>query len=502
MSGSPAHHEDGTDSVPVNPLASSIPWRQQLYNRVKLLPWWLSYHRGVTPQAILKDRIIELGTTMGLQDRWLRRILRHAVSEFSKKGLGADYYGYHNIDHELEAAYFTLLAAKHHLASNKFSDRDVRYLFVTALFHDYDPLKAFDKPNEDSIERFIRSDPKIRKFIAEVELSLDIVIAMMHRTAYPFRDEIAVNAKKRMDTLFTDAGIPEDDIATRKKYEDLGWFLSVAERVAGYALGDFEHSKDLARRNAHALGWHPSVINERSAKYFDLLKDEQEMFDKVMEGVPHEYREVFFGNVDTFRDTLMIQQEFKNLVKNQLMLVSEVERCGASLEPYVQESILGILKEQPMLVPADEKIFRKSLRAEDAILVTLRINDKVGDVIGYAKGGPLEKGRLRRGTYDPNVGKGNTAYLEGISIRQGFWGESGGHLLRMRFLDEAIKHGYRFVTGYAHRDVVIQRITRGESIEIVQKYDPDKLDYYRTDLSNAVYQSMAELDVSAMQVRS
>ncbi|HEY7734394.1 MAG TPA: hypothetical protein VIB07_06335 [Nitrososphaera sp.] len=501
MSGSPAHYE-GTDAVPVNPLASAVPWRQQLYNRVKLLPWWLSYHRGATPQAVLKDRIIELGTTMGLQDRWLRRIIRHAVSEFSKKGLGADYYGYHNIDHELEAAYFTLLAAKHQLESNRFSDRDVRYLFVTALFHDYDPLKAFDKPNEDSIERFIRSDPKIRKFIAEVELSLDIVTAMMHRTAYPFRDEIAANAKKRMSTLFTDAGIPEGDTATRKKYDDLGWFLSVAERVAGYALGDFEHSKDLAARNAHALNWHPSVINERSAKYFDLLKDEKEMFDRVMEGVPHEYREVFFGNVETFRDTLMIEREFRNLVKNQLMLVSEVERCGAKLESYIQESILGILREQPLLVPADERIFRKSLRSEDAILITLRINDKVGDVVGYAKGGPLEKCRLRRGTYDRNVGKGNTAYLEGISIKPGFQDGSGGHMLRMSFLDEAIKHGYRFVTGYAHRDVVIKRITRGENIEIVQKYDPDKLDYYRADLSNTARQSIAEHDVSAMHVRS
>jgi hypothetical protein len=142
------------------------------------------------------------------------------------------------------------------------------------------------------------------------------------------------------------------------------------------------------------------------------------------------------------------------------------------------------------------------LRAEDAILVTLRINDKVGDVVGYAKGGPLEKCRLRRGTYDQNVGKGNTAYLEGISIKQGFQDGSGGHLLRMRFLDEAIKHRYRFVTGYAHRDVVIQRITRGESIEIVQKYDPDKLDYYRADLSNTANQSIAEHDVSALHVRS
>jgi hypothetical protein len=153
-------------------------------------------------------------------------------------------------------------------------------------------------------------------------------------------------------------------------------------------------------------------------------------------------------------------------------------------------------------VPIDEKIFRESLSAEDSILITLRINEKVGDVIGYAKGGPLEKYRLRRGTYDPNIGKGNTAYLESISIKQGFWGESGGHLLRVQFLNEAIKTGYAFVTGYAHRDVVMRRIKKGESMEIVQKYDPDKLDYYRADLNSPVYQVMSGDDNAAMFVRS
>ncbi|MCI0564689.1 MAG: hypothetical protein MN733_39985, partial [Nitrososphaera sp.] len=201
MSGSPAHYDDGTNPVPVNPLANAIPWRQQLYNRIKLLPWWLHYHRGVTSQAVLRDRIMELGTTMGMQERWLKKIIRHAVSEFSKKGLGADYYGYHNIDHELEAAYFTMLAAKNQSTENKFSDQDILYLFAAALFHDYDPLKAFDKPNEDSIECFIRNDAKISRYIHEVGLNIDLVIAIIHRTAYPFKDEIAENATKRMDTL-------------------------------------------------------------------------------------------------------------------------------------------------------------------------------------------------------------------------------------------------------------------------------------------------------------
>src|SRR6185503_6646503 len=169
-----------------------------------------------------------------------------------------------------------------------------------------------------------------------------------------------------------------------------------------------------------------------------------------------------------------------------------VEQCGADFQSYVQESIINILREQPMLVPLDEKNLFKSLSTEGSILITLRINDKVGDIVGFAKGSPLEKGRLRRGTSDKKIGKGNTVYLEGICIKHGFWGEKGGHILRLRFLDEARKVGYKFVTGYAHRDVIIQRITRGENIQIVQKYDPDKLDYYRADLSGVPVELIAE----------
>ena len=94
-----------------NPLAQPISWRSAVSKRLKLFPWWLYYNIGIAKEAVLRDKIIQLGTNIGLQDKWLSRILRHAVSEFSKKGLGSDYYGYHNIDHELEAAYFTLLSS-------------------------------------------------------------------------------------------------------------------------------------------------------------------------------------------------------------------------------------------------------------------------------------------------------------------------------------------------------------------------------------------------------
>jgi hypothetical protein len=260
------------DLSSINPLAEPPPVWYEFYKRIKLFPWWLRYNIGIAKEAVLKDKIIQLGTKMGLQDKWLNRIIRHTVSEFSKKGLGSDYYGYHNIDHELEAAYFALIAANGYYEENKFSQDDIIYLFVAALFHDYDPLKQFDKPNEDSVEWFLRNDDKIKGFIDDVGISIDIVIAIIHRTAYPFRGKIAEHAEKRMEELFTYAGISENDINIREHYKDLGWFLSVSERIAGYVLGDFEHSIELARRNAHALGWHPSLINEESIKYFSILK--------------------------------------------------------------------------------------------------------------------------------------------------------------------------------------------------------------------------------------
>ena len=80
--------------------------------------------------------------------------------------------------------------------------------------------------------------------------------------------------------------------------------------------------------------------------------------------------------------------------------------------------------------------------------------------------------------------------MEWISIKPCFWGETGGHVLRMEFLREAKHRGYSYVTSYVHRNVVMQRINKGENIEIVQKYDPDKLDHYRAYLSSSspIYQ--------------
>jgi hypothetical protein len=492
----------------VNPLTEPLPVYYELYKRLKLFPWWLQYNIGISKEAILKDKIIQLGTMMGLQDRWIHRIIRHAVSEFSKKGLGSDYYGYHNIDHELEAAYFTLLAAngqnkeEEKANNNKFSVDDIKYLFVASLFHDYDPLKQFDKPHEDAVEWFLRNDDKIKGFIKAVGINIDIVVAIIHRTAYPFRGKIAEHAEKRMEELFTYAGIADHDTKTRKHYQDLGWFLSVSERIAGYALGGFERSMELARTNAHALGWHPSRINEESVKYFSILKEEKEMFERVLCAVPDEYKKNFYDNVAAFKEAWANEIEIRNSIRRgKISLISIVEKTieheEVVLEPTVRESVLNIHRELHIPVGIKgEKRFRKSLNRSDTILITLRVvkddNDKFGEIVGYVKGGPLENYNLRRGTHDENWGKKNTAYMEWISIKPGYWGETGGHVLRIEFLKEAKRRGYSYITSYVHRNVIMQRVNKGENIEIVQKYDPDKLDYYRVNVSMMISSPLAE----------
>ncbi|HSA75554.1 MAG TPA: hypothetical protein VLE21_05130 [Candidatus Nitrosocosmicus sp.] len=463
----------------------------EFYNRIKLFPWWLHYHKGNTIESELRNNIINIGYDLGLDEKWLKNVLRHTVSEFSKKGLGSDYYGYHNIQHELEAALFVLIAINgiNNSKSYVVSRQETNYLFVAALFHDYDPLKEFDKPNEDSVEYFIRNDSKIRKFIEKADLNLDIVMALIHRTAYPFEGKIAEYSKIKIDQLLDSANISKSDKQKRDRYLELGWMLSVSERIAGYALGDYEHARDMARRNAHALGWHPSVINKNSVKYFEqMMMNEKEMFDIIMYGLPNPLKQNFYQNVSKFNDAWNKEIGVRD-VKKGTKLVFAIEK-GGKLEKETLEALMDIRKSVPTLIQVDEDHFTNTLLNDLALLVTLRIDSSSGKIIGYAKGGPLEQYQLRPGTVDPNFGSMNTAYLEGVSVREGFWGGTGGHFLRVKFLNEAINSDYRFVTGYAHRDVILQRKKKMELIEIVQKYDPDKLDYYRIDLNNSLYQKI------------
>ena len=526
-----------------NPLAHPSPWWLELYRRFKLFPWWIRYNTGLTKESELKDMIIRIAIEMNLEKKWTKKLVRHAISEFSKKGLGLDYYGYHNIDHELEATYFTLLSANGHIKLNNkgdsiFTKEDIKYLFVSALFHDYDPAKQFDKPNEESIEWFLRNDPKIRKFIDIIGIDINVIIAIIYRTTYPFDGKTAEITTNRIKELLSIKNHSNDynDSKRIRRYQRLGWFLSVCERMAGYALGDTKHANKLARCNAHSLGWHPSVINEESVKYFDALKQENEMLQFVLKGIPDSLRNNFSNNMEFFQNLHEKEKKIRNLTRRkEISFGYKVERMGnghnnnrmSNIDMDIRNCVLNIYNNLPIPLKWGERHFISSLYNPNTILITLRIKkepsrlyqnynknnneketksaldiskeeennpDKDDVIVGYVKGGPIEKYNLRRGTFDENYGKKNTIYMEWICIKPGYWGSSGGHLLRMNFLLEAKKRGYNFITGYVHRNVIMNRINKGEIIQIVQKYDPDKLDYYRIDLNKISITAIAEED--------
>lgn len=505
----------------INPLSQNFPIGFELRQRIKLSRWWIKYNLGINEEAEIKDKIIQLAVSIGFNPTWVRKIIRHAVSEFSKKGLGSDYYGYHNIEHELEATYFTLIAANSVLKTKgnnliNLGFEDIKYLFVSALFHDYDPLKQFDKPNEESIEWFIRNDPKIIDYVKEIGIDINLVLILIYRTAYPFKDRIAENSRKRMVELFYNTKpsnkreSDKNNIRNLEYYEKLGWFLSVCERMAGYTIGDFEHAKELARRNAHALGWHPSRINKESVLFFNSLTSEKEMIDIILNSIPKKLCDNFQNNIRNFITAWEEENRIKSLIEDkEISLTCKVEKIDEikekswSFNENLINSIANIYKDTPIPLKMNEKDLTTSLYDPGTILVTLRVKrnttkidngkierdgddvDKANDlsIIGFVKGSSLENYKLRRGTFDENFGKKNTIFMEWICIKSGYLGAAGGNLLRTNFIREAKSRGYTFLASYVHRNVIRNRIDKGEIIQTVQKYDPDKLDYYRIDLS-------------------
>ena len=120
----------------------------------------------------MKNEILNLMVQNGLDEDCYVEMLDYTIDLFESQGLGADYYGYHNINHELEVTYLSLLASNQERI--QFTSEDLKYLYVSALFHDFDPQKNVDKPHEESVLKFISMDKKLRQLIdaANIDLSL------------------------------------------------------------------------------------------------------------------------------------------------------------------------------------------------------------------------------------------------------------------------------------------------------------------------------------------
>ena len=95
----------------------------------------------------------------------------------------------------------------------------------------------------------------------------------------------------------------------------------------------------------------------------------------------------------------------------------------------------------------------------------LRIGNSTGKIIGFAKGGPLEKYDFDFEFEDKNRGKNNTVFLEPIAIKNGYWGFHGGRELRQLFMMQVQSKGFKFMTSFAMRDVIDERKKNDKNVE-------------------------------------
>ena len=426
---------------------------------------------------VMRNNILDLLIENRLEDDCYVEMLDYTIDLFESRGLGRDYYGYHNINHELEVTYFSLLVSKQEKI--KFSHEDIKYLYVAALFHDFDPEKSVDKPHEQSVLKFISSDRKLSQLIKTANIDLEIIKVLILRTTYPWMGELKKNAEEQIKQCFQNSELTRNNLEYQKHIMNIGWYLTVVDRVSGYALGDFAKAMEMAKMNAHALAWRPSLIVRSAVAYFEeLLNKETEMVKPVLKVLSNEMRKNFFDTVLSFmrirQQEITIQADcaYKNL-----RLVPTIECMSTRNEPEFINSLHDILLELPRPLQFLDN-FEKSVKDPDTIITTLRLNGKEGEIVGYAKGGLLENYNLREEIRDENYGLGNTVFLEPIAVKMGYWGLKGGSEMRHMFVMQAHSKKFKYLTSFALRDVINARIEK-EQAEFVAQFDPERWDYYR-----------------------
>lgn len=432
----------------------------------------------------LRDQIIRLASQCGLESDAYVDMLDYTINLFESQGLGTEYYGYHNINHELEVTYFTLLAAGWDDGQNRIRRDDLKYLYVAALFHDFDPQKSVDKPHEESVIRFITLDKKLQELMQKTGVDIEVIKALILRTTYPWAGRLKEEAEVKISECFERSATIRHDRAAQEHVMMLGWFLSIADRIAGYALGGFDRGMELAKMNAHALGWHPALLVQRAVAYFEnLLNDEVVMTQRMLCSIPKDMRRNFMDNVQSFmglrQQEIRIQAEY---VYENLKLVPVIENMSKRSEQEFVDSLYSIYCELPKPLRFGQKDFAESVRDPDILLNTLRLGGPSGEIIGFAKGGSLERYELRPEIKDGNYGAGNTVFLEPLAIKMGYWGMHGGSEMRHMFTMQAHSKKYTYLTSFALRDVIRRRVESQENAEFVTLFDPERWDYYRIKL--------------------
>ncbi len=414
----------------------------------------------------------------GIEGDCYVEMLDYTIDLFESQGLGTDYYGYHNINHELEVTYFSLLASIQEKV--KFSDEDIKYLYVAALFHDFDPQKSVDKPHEESVLKFISMDRKLQQLIETAKIDLEIIKVLILRTTYPWSGKLKKNAEEQIKLCFENSDLTRNNLPYQEHIMKMGWYLSVVDRISGYALGNFSKAMEMAKMNAHALAWRPSLIVRSAVAYFEeLLNKETEMAKAILKIIPKEMRKNFFDTVLAFMK--LRQQEIRiqaDCSYENVKLIPTIEAMSTRNDPKFIETLYDIFLQLPKPLQFQKDNFKNSVKDPEIIINTLRLNDKKGEIIGFSKGGPLEKYQLREEIRDENYGLGNTIFLEPLALKMGYWGLKGGSEMRHMFIMQAHSMKYKFLTSFALRDVIRARVDK-EQAEFVTLFDPERWDYYR-----------------------
>ena len=416
-----------------------------------------------------------------LEEDCFIEMLDYVIDLFENQGLGSEYYGYHNINHELEVTYVSLLAVNQEQV--KLTKSDIRHLYVAALLHDFDPEKSVDKPHEKSVLKFILTDKKLQELIKIAKIDLEIVKVLILRTTYPWKGEIKDEAELQVKDCFQNSDLTRNNQELQQHIMKIGEYLSVVDRISGYALEDFSKGMEMAKMNAHALAWRPSLIVRRAVGYFeDLLNNETITTKGVLKVLPNIMRKNFFDTVLSFMK--IRQQEITiqaDCAYENLKLVPTIESMKLRQDAEFIKELYDIFLELPRPLQFSRENFEETIKDPQIILNTLRLNNKNGEIVGFAKGGALENYDLREEIRDENFGLSNTIFLEPIAVKMGYWGLRGGSEMRHMFIMQSHSMKYKYMTSFALREVIQARISK-ENAEFVEQFDPERWDYYRIEI--------------------
>jgi len=429
----------------------------------------------------MRNEILSQMAQNGLEDDCYVEMLDYTIDLFESQGLGTEYYGYHNIYHELEVTYVSLLAINQEKI--QFTEEDKKYLYVAALFHDFDPQKSVDKPHEKNVLKFISVDKKLRKLLVTAEIDLEIIKVLILRTTYPWSGEIKKDAEEEIKQCFEGSDITRKNLELQQHIMEIGGYLSIVDRISGYVLGDFTKAMEMAKMNAHALAWRPSVIIRTAVAYFEeILNKEMSMSKSILKALPKEMRKNFFDTVLSFmrirQQEVSIQADY---AYENLKLIPTIENQKHLEDQEFVQTLFDIFLELPKPLQFGKENFKESIKDPATIVNTLRLNNPKGEIVGFSKGGPLEKYQLREEIRDENYGLKNTIFLEPLALKMGYWGLRGGSEMRHMFILQAHSMKYKYLTSFALRDVIKARIDK-EDAEFVAMFDPERWDYYRIKL--------------------